>query len=125
MSYAVAMLALLLYVTTQPSSTAGIITAIAAVFTALGGAMGGAAVLITVLRTKQQVTATAATVATVHTIVNQQKTDADRFNIALSEYGLALGALLDAAGIPHPAEPVDQSKPVTGRGDAQPGQPTG
>jgi predicted amino acid-binding ACT domain protein len=87
-----------------PSTGAGIVTAIATVITALGGLILAIAVLIPNLRTTR----------TIHTIVNQQRTDAQRYNIALSE-------LLKKHGI---EVPIDQSLPVSGVPDAKPGEPT-
>lgn len=89
------------------NTTANIITAVAAVITALGGLAIGVSLLVTALRTKR-------TVGTIHTIVNQQRTDAQRYNIALTE-------LLKKHGI---EVPIDQSLPVVGEPDAKPGQPT-
>jgi len=86
-----------------PSTLAGIITAIAACLTAVGGVILAFAVLLPILRT----------VRVTHTIVNQQRTDAQRYNIALVE-------LLRLHGIDIP---IDQSLPVVGQPDAQPGQP--
>jgi hypothetical protein len=93
------------------STTAGIVTAIGTLFTALGGLLLAVGVLIPVLRNSNK---TLEQTEKIHTIVNQQHTDQERYNIALTE-------ALRAAGVPIP---VDQSKPVLGHGDAQPGQPT-
>jgi hypothetical protein len=94
-----------------PQSTlAGIITASAAVFTALGGLILAIGVLIPILRATR---ATGAKVDLVHVIVNQQRTDSQR-------YAIALVSALRAHGIDIP---VDQSLPVVGTEDAQPGQP--
>jgi hypothetical protein len=93
------------------SSIAGVITAAATVITALGGLLLAFAVLLPILRNTK---ATAKQVGAVHTIVNQQRTDAQRYQIALTE-------LLRKHGI---EIPIDQSLPVTGVPDAEPGQPT-
>ncbi len=89
-----------------PSSTfAGIVTAIASVFTALGGLLVAVRLLIPLIKK----------VDTVHVIVNQQRTDAQRYQIALIE-------VLKKHGID---VPTDQSLPVVSEPDARPGQPTG
>ena len=72
---------------------AGMITAIATVLTALGGVMVSLTVLLPLLRQTKSV----------HRIVNQQKTDTDR-------YTRALKAVLEAHGI---ELPVDQSIDLT------------
>jgi hypothetical protein len=97
--------------TTAPSTVAGIITAAATVITALGGLILAVAVLIPNLRTAR---ATNKQVGTIHTIVNQQRTDSQRYQIALVE-------ALKKAGID---VPIDQSLPVSGIADAAPGEPT-
>lgn len=97
---------------TAVSTTAGIITAIGTIFTAFGGLLIAVSVLVPTLRTAKRAVAV---VETVHTIVNQQRTDAQRYNIALSQ-------LLREHGI---TPPIDQSLPVPGIADALPGQPTG
>lgn len=84
----------------SPSSWAGIVTAVAGVFTALGGLVLAVSVLIPNLRASRQAVAA---VAEVHTIVNQQATDAQRYQVALVE-------ALRAAGI---EVPVDQSLNAT------------
>lgn len=82
-----------------PESTlAGIITASAAVFTALGGLVLAIGVLIPILRNSKS---TLNQVMDVHHIVNQQRTDAQR-------YQHALVMALKHAGIEVPA---DQSLP--------------
>jgi len=83
---------------TAPSTGAGIITAIATVITALGGLILAFSVLLPILKQVKQV----------HTIVNQQRTDQQRYNIALVE-------LLKKHGI---EVPIDQSLPVTHAPDA-------
>ena len=93
------------------STLAGIITASATVLTALGGVVLAISVLIPILRNSRT---TMAQVGQVHTIVNQQRTDSQRYIIALTE-------ALRKQGI---EIPVDQSLPVAGQADAQPGQPT-
>lgn len=96
----------------NPASTsAGIITAAASVITGVSLLIGALTVFVPVLRATRRVEKQ---VATVHTIVNQQRTDAQRYNIALTE-------LLKKNGI---EVPVDQSLPVVGEPDAQPGQPS-
>lgn len=102
----------LVLVAMADSTTAGIITAVATALTALGGLILAISVLVPILRSTRRVETQ---VGVVHTIVNQQRTDAQRYNIALSE-------VLRAHGIDIP---VDQSLPVTGHGDAEPGQPNG
>lgn len=87
------------------STIAGTITALATVITALGGLVLAVSVLIPNLRLSRRVEKE---VKTVHTIVNQQRTDAQRYNIALAEVLRKHGIEL----------PVDQSLPVTGVGDA-------
>lgn len=87
-----------------PSTAAGIITAIATLLTAIGVLITAVAVLVPILRT----------VRIVHTIVNQQHTDMQRYQVALIE-------ALRVAGI---VVPIDQSLPVPGHDDAKPGQPT-
>lgn len=96
---------------TAQSSTAGVITAIATLVTAVGGLLAVFIVLIPILRNTR---VTTSQVESIHTIVNQQRTDAQRYNIALTE-------ALRKAGI---AVPIDQSLPVTGQPDASPGQPS-
>lgn len=93
-----------------PSTGAGLVTAVATVITALGGLVLAIGVLIPILRNTRD---TKAQVQSVHTIVNQQHTDQQRYIIALTE-------ILRAQGI---EVPVDQSLPVTGHPDAKPGQP--
>lgn len=92
------------------NSTAQIVTAVATIITALGGMILAVAVLIPNLRQTKELNAQ---VATVHTIVNQQRTDQQRYNIALTE-------ALKKAGV---EVPIDQSLPVPLEPDAQPGQP--
>jgi hypothetical protein len=115
---------LLVSMNTSTNTMANIVAACGGVATLITAI----ALLITSLRSNRETKATLAdvkqTTDVTHTIVNQQKTDADRWNIALTEHGKALTALLDAAGIDHPSLPIDQSKPVLGERDAQPGQPT-
>lgn len=81
------------------NTTANVITAIAATITALGGLVVAVGLLLPTLRGVRQV----------HTIVNQQRTDMQRYNIALAE-------ALKRAGI---EVPIDQSLPVT----SDPAQP--
>ncbi len=78
------------------SSVAGIITACATVLIALGGVLTAVSVLLPILRGTRQ---NMAAIGEVHTIVNQQRTDAKRYEIALTE-------ALRKAGI---EVPVDQS----------------
>lgn len=93
------------------STFAGTITAISTLITAFGGVLLALTVLIPILRTTRKVDEQ---VATIHTIVNQQRTDAQRYNIALTE-------LLKKNNI---EIPIDQSLPVNGERDAKPGQPS-
>jgi hypothetical protein len=79
----------------QPTSTnAGIVSAIAACITAAGGFVLAVGVLIPILRNSRRalvntaaavvkVDAVVAQVGEVHTIVNQQRTDAHRYQVAL------------------------------------------
>jgi hypothetical protein len=110
-----------------PSTSAGIVTSIATVITALGGLVLAVGVLIPILRTSNKTLEATHDVAekvqVVHTLVNQQKTDGERFRIALVQHSKALEKLLAAQGIPFPEIPVDQSLPVPGEPDAEPGQP--
>jgi hypothetical protein len=76
----------------------------------MGGIILAIAVLLPILRNSKEVKDQ---VGTIHTIVNQQRTDAQRYNIALTE-------LLKKHGI---EVPIDQSLPVVGEPDPQPGQP--
>jgi hypothetical protein len=64
----------------NPSSWAGVITAVATVVTAIGGLVLAVAVLIPNLRASREAIAK---VDQVHTIVNQQRTDAQRYQVAL------------------------------------------
>lgn len=73
----------------EPSTLAGIITAAATVITACGGVILAISVLIPILRQTRQI----------HTIVNQQRTDMER-------YQRALVAVLKEHGID---VPIDQS----------------
>lgn len=82
----------------EGSNLAGIITAVATVITACGGLLLAVSVLLPMLRQTRQI----------HTIVNQQRTDQQRYNIALVE-------LLKKNNI---EIPIDQSLPVTGQADA-------
>ena len=115
------MTALLLEIGSAPSTTAGIATAAATIITAVSGLIIAFSYLIPTLKkaTKkidhvtEQTDAMADQVRVVHTIVNQQRTDSQRYNIALTE-------LLRKHGI---EIPIDQSLPVAGQPDAQPGQP--
>jgi hypothetical protein len=79
-----------------PPSWAGIITAISTAFVALGGLVTALTVLIPLVRRTRR---TEAKVDSVHTIVNQQRTD-------MQQYIADLKAVLRAAGV---AVPVDQS----------------
>jgi hypothetical protein len=99
-------------VTGSSSSTAQVATAIATIITALGGLTLAVGVLLPILKSTRS---TEKQVAVVHTIVNQQRTDAQRYNIALTQLLLKHGIEV----------PIDQSLPVIGEPDAQPGQPTG
>jgi len=91
------------------STTAGIITAIGVMFVALGGLITTIGVLVPILRSsKLNIIKT----EEVHHIVNQQRTDMQRFNVAL------LSALKHAGVEP----PVDQSLPVPGI-DLEPSPP--
>lgn len=78
------------------------ITAIASVIGSLGSLIIAISVLLTVNKTSKQVEG-------VHTIVNQQRTDAQRYQIALLE-------VLKANKIDIP---IDQSLPVTNQPDAR------
>lgn len=108
----------LLLVPLAESTFAGIVTAVATMFTALGGMILAVSVLLPILRSTRQTQRlakeTADQVKVVHTIVNQRFTDQDRYIIALTQQIIGLGA------IPN----VDQSRPVPGMPDARPGQPT-
>jgi len=95
------------------NTTANIISAIAAVFTAFSLVITAVALLWKAVQTGRKVDKVKDQVGLVHTIVNQQRTDAQRYNIALTQ-------LLKEHGID---VPVDQSLPVLGMPDAQPGQP--
>jgi hypothetical protein len=64
----------------NPSSWAGVITATATVVTAIGGLVLAVSVLIPNLRASREVKKA---VAEVHTIVNQQRTDSQRYQAAL------------------------------------------
>lgn len=98
-------------VTAEAQSTlAGIITAFATVIIATGGLIAALTLFLPVYR---QTKKTGDDVSKIHTIVNQQRTDAQRYNIALTE-------ALRRAGV---EIPIDQSLPVVGEPDAQPGQP--
>jgi hypothetical protein len=81
------------------SSTAQVVTAIATLVTAVGGIILAFSVLLPILRNSKD---TRDQVGAVHVIVNQQRTDLQRYNAAL------LGAL-KKAGI---EVPVDQSVPI-------------
>jgi hypothetical protein len=99
-----------------PGSTlAGVITATATVITALGGLALAIAVLLPALRASRAAEAnsakTIAEVAKVHTIVNQQRTDAQRYQIAL------VTALQDA-GIKVPADQSLSMAPASVTGSA-------
>jgi hypothetical protein len=102
-----------------PESTlAGVITATATVITALGGLALAIAVLVPALRAARAAEANSAKtvteVAKVHTIVNQQRTDAQRYQVALVE-------ALQQAGI---KVPTDQSLLVAPAGVAGPASAT-
>jgi hypothetical protein len=101
---------LLAAVTGSSSSTAQVFTAVATVITALGGLTLAVGVLLPILRSTKK---TEQAVDKVHVIVNQQQTDLRRYIVALTE-------VLRQHGI---EVPVDQSLPVTGHDDAEPGQP--
>lgn len=76
------------------SSWAGVITAVATVFTALGGLVLAFSVLVPTLRkTRENVTA----VNDVHTMVNQQRTD-------MMRYQETLVAALQKGGIEVPTD---------------------
>lgn len=85
----------------QASSVAGIITAVATALIALGGVITAITVLIPILRgtrdNARTIDAVHGQVAEVHTMVNQQRTDAMRYQERLVE-------ALTAAGIPVPAD---------------------
>lgn len=81
------------------STAAGIVTAITTSMIAVGGLITAIGVLIPILRQTRE---TKTTVTEVHTIVNQQKTDMQR-------YQRALVAALHEAGV---AIPDDQSLPL-------------
>lgn len=92
----------------MPESTlAGVITAIATVLTALGGLILAISVLIPNLRATKKA---AVALGEVHTIVNQQRTDAQRYQVALVE-------ALRKAGVDVPA---DQSLAVAPPGQSDP-----
>jgi hypothetical protein len=81
------------------SSLAGIIGAAAGVFTAFGGLIVAVTLLLPVLRnTRKNITK----IDEVHTMVNQQRTDSQRYQVALIQ-------VLKQHGI---SVPVDQSLPV-------------
>lgn len=80
------------------NTTSNIIAAVGSLVTALGVLFTALGIFIPMARTLR----------TVHTIVNQQRTDAQRYNIALTE-------LLRKNGI---EVPIDQSLPVSGLNDA-------
>ena len=103
------MLLLTVWIDTQAPSIAGIITACGSLVTAVGAVLIG----YWQFRLNMKVDANTKKVETVHTIVNQQRTDQQRYIIALTQ-------ALKAAGI---NVPVDQSLPVDGVADALPGQP--
>lgn len=88
----------------NPSSTAGVVTAIATVLTALGGVIAALALLIPILR---ETRANGHQTREIHTIVNQQRTDSLNYQRAL------IRALADR-GIDIP---VDQSLPAEERED--------
>lgn len=85
----------------QASSVAGIITAVATALIALGGVITAITVLIPILRgtrdNARTIEAVHTSVGEVHTIVNQQRTDALRYQERLTE-------ALVAAGIPVPTD---------------------
>ena len=89
-----------------PSTLAGIITATASVFTAIGGLLLAFGVLIPVLRTAR---ITNTKVDAVHVLVNSQHTD-------LVRYQRALVSALKHAGI---EVPVDQSLDPEANGAAE------
>jgi hypothetical protein len=81
------------------SDTALVITACATAITALGGLAVAVSVLLPTMRTARKAVGA---VQEVHTIVNQQRTDAQRYQVALV-------AALREGGV---AVPVDQSLSV-------------
>jgi hypothetical protein len=81
------------------STAAGVVTAIAACITALALLVGALPLLVKAINESRKVRVT---VDEVHTIVNQQRTDAANYNRALT-------AALNAAGV---EVPVDQSLPA-------------
>lgn len=83
--------------------------AFGAVLSALIGAV--ASVLVQLMKRTNEMQST---IKIIHKITNQQKTDGERYR------GL-LERLLELNDIP---VPVDQSKPILGHDDAEPGQPT-
>jgi hypothetical protein len=89
------------------SSIAGIITAVATVLTAAGGLFLALAVFLPTMRkTREIAEASRAAIDEVHVIVNQQRTDAQR-------YQRALIAALNRAGVEVPADQsIDPSTPV-------------
>lgn len=92
----------------MPDSTlAGVITAVATVITAVGGLLLAISVLIPNLRATKKA---AVALSEVHTIVNQQRTDAQRYQVALVE-------ALRKAGVDVPA---DQSVMVAPPGQTDP-----
>lgn len=77
-----------------PSSLAGIITAIATALIAVGGVITSITVLLPILRGTRQ---NGRQIGEVHTLVNQQATDARRYNERLIE-------ALNTAGVPIPRD---------------------
>lgn len=92
------------------STTAGIITATSTLIIAITGVIAALTVFLPVLRASKRIETQ---VGAVHTIVNQQNTDHERYEITLVQ-------LLTKHGI---EIPVNQAKPVPGVPDAAPGQP--
>lgn len=95
----------------QSSTAAGAVTAIATALTALFVLLTSVIsfnVQRTTRKTERKVDEATVQLGAVHTIVNQQRTDQQRYQIALVE-------LLKKHGI---TVPIDQSLPVTGQVDA-------
>ena len=73
----------------DPSSLAGIITAVATVLIAVGGLVTAVTVLVPILRGTRSnagsIAATGKAVTEIHVLVNQRLTDATRYNERLAE----------------------------------------
>lgn len=108
------------------NSTAQVFSAVGSVVTALAVLVGALTIFLPILRSSKETVKKVEEVKKLteetHVIVNQQKTDAARFNVALKQHNRALMLLLDNAHIPHEDLPIDQSLPVPGEPDPKPGQ---